>query len=61
MVGSSPINTRKSSEREISRLASLKLVAGMPVETFIQTTPRTVTSYLIGPLRDQMMRAFREK
>jgi HlyD family secretion protein len=48
-------------EREISRLAGLKLVAGMPVETFIQTTPRTVTSYLIRPLRDQMMRAFREK
>jgi HlyD family secretion protein len=33
----------------------------MPVETFIQTTPRIVTSYLIRPLRDQMMRAFREK
>jgi HlyD family secretion protein len=48
-------------EREISRLAGLKLVAGMPVETFIQTTPRTVTSYLSRPLRDQMMRAFREK
>src|SRR5262249_5549853 len=33
----------------------------MPVEAFIQTTPRTVTSYLIRPVRDQMMRAFREK
>jgi hypothetical protein len=43
------------------RSQGLKLVAGMPVETFIQTTPRTVTSYLIRPLRDQMMRAFREK
>jgi membrane fusion protein, type I secretion system len=48
-------------EREVSRLAGLKLVAGMPVETFIQTTLRTVMSYLVRPLRDQMMRAFREK
>jgi HlyD family secretion protein len=48
-------------ESEIARLAGLTLVAGMPVETFIQTTPRTVISYLVRPLRDQLLRTFREK
>jgi membrane fusion protein, type I secretion system len=33
----------------------------MPVETFIQTNPRTVVTYLVKPLHDQIMRAFREK
>ena len=46
---------------EIKRLVGLKLVPGMPVENFIQTSSRTVMSYLVKPLRDQIMRAFREK
>jgi HlyD family secretion protein len=46
---------------ETSRLGSVKLVPGMPVECFIQTGDRTVISYLLKPLRDQMMRTFREK
>jgi HlyD family secretion protein len=33
----------------------------MPVEALIQTSPRTVMSYLIKPLHDQLVRAFREK
>jgi HlyD family secretion protein len=33
----------------------------MPVEAFIQTQPRTVVSYLVKPLYDQINRAFREK
>ena len=37
------------------------LVPGMPVESFIQTGERTVISYLIKPIRDQVMRAFRER
>jgi HlyD family secretion protein len=48
-------------ENEISRLGDLKLVAGMPVEAFIQTGERNVISYLVKPLSDQFMRAFREK
>jgi HlyD family secretion protein len=48
-------------EDEISRLGELKLVAGMPVEAFIQTGERNVVSYLMKPLSDQFMRAFREK
>ena len=46
---------------EIARLGDVKLVPGMPVETFIQTGERTVLSYLIKPLHDQLMRSFREK
>ncbi|HMF01472.1 MAG TPA: HlyD family type I secretion periplasmic adaptor subunit, partial [Terriglobia bacterium] len=46
---------------ELSRLGEAKLVPGMPVECFIQTGERTVISFLLKPLRDQMMRTFREK
>jgi membrane fusion protein, type I secretion system len=46
---------------EIERLKGLKIVPGMPVESFIQTSPRTVISYLVKPLHDQISRAFREK
>lgn len=47
------------SEGELSRLEGLTLLAGMPVEAFIQTTPRTVASFLVKPLSDQIERAFR--
>jgi HlyD family secretion protein len=46
---------------EIARLGDVKLIPGMPVEAFVQTGERTVMSYLIKPLQDQFMRAFREK
>ena len=46
-------------EGELSRLAGLQLLAGMPVEAFIQTTPRTVASFLVKPFGDQLARAFR--
>jgi HlyD family secretion protein len=49
------------SDSELARLEGLKLVAGMPVEAFIQTTPRTVASYLVKPMHDQIMKAFRER
>jgi HlyD family secretion protein len=39
----------------------VKLVPGMPVEAFVQTGERTVISYLMKPLSDQVVRAFREK
>lgn len=44
---------------ELARLDGLHLIAGMPVEAFIQTTPRTVASFLVKPLTDQLSRAFR--
>jgi HlyD family secretion protein len=48
-------------DAEIARLGPVKLIAGMPVEAFIQTGQRTVISYLIKPLSDQLMRAWRER
>jgi HlyD family secretion protein len=46
---------------EIARLGDIKLIPGMPVEAFVQTGDRTMMSYLMKPLHDQLMRAFREK
>ena len=46
---------------EIARLGEVKLIPGMPVEAFVQTGDRTMLSYLMKPLHDQFMRAFREK
>jgi HlyD family secretion protein len=46
---------------EVARLGEAKLIPGMPVEAFVQTGDRTLLSYLIKPLKDQLMRAFREK
>jgi HlyD family secretion protein len=46
---------------EVARLGDAKLIPGMPVEAFVQTGDRTLISYLMKPLSDQLMRAFREK
>ena len=48
-------------EQELSKLGNVRVIPGMPVETFIQTSSRTVLSYLIKPLTDQMQRALRER
>src|SRR5208282_2422291 len=49
------------SDDEIKRLGDVKLTPGMPVEAFVETGERTLLSYLIKPLHDQLMRSFREK
>jgi HlyD family secretion protein len=47
---------------EVARLGdNNKLIPGMPVEAFVQTGDRTMLSYLIKPLKDQLMRSFRER
>jgi HlyD family secretion protein len=46
---------------EIARLNDLKLLPGIPVDAFIQTGERTVLSYLTKPLREQIVKAFRER
>lgn len=48
------------SDRELARLGDVKLVPGMPVEAFIRTGDRSVASYFVKPLLDQIERAFRE-
>jgi HlyD family secretion protein len=46
---------------EVAKLGEVRIVPGMPVETFIQTGDRTMISYLTKPLHDNLMRMFREK
>jgi membrane fusion protein, type I secretion system len=46
---------------EMAKLEEHKLIPGMPVEVFIQTTIRTVVSFFIRPFQDQIAKAFREK
>lgn len=47
---------------EVARLGGEnKIIPGMPVEAFVQTGDRTMFSYLMKPLSDQLMRSFREK
>jgi HlyD family secretion protein len=61
-TGQTYYNTRIAMAKgEIARLGEVKLIPGMPVEAFVQTGERSVMSYLIKPLQDQFMRAFREK
>jgi HlyD family secretion protein len=46
---------------ERRRLAGLQLVPGMPAEVFMQTGSRTMMSYLLKPITDQVQRAFVER
>ena len=46
---------------ELAKLGDVKLVPGMPVELFAKTYDRTVMSYFVKPLHDQLARAFRER
>ncbi|MFM2421572.1 MAG: hypothetical protein RL291_102, partial [Pseudomonadota bacterium] len=43
-----------------AKLGNVRLVPGMPVEAFFVTGDRTVLSYLLKPIRDQIERMFRE-
>ncbi len=45
---------------ELSRLGEVKLVPGMPVDAMMTTSDRKVISYLVKPIQDQLVRAFRE-
>lgn len=45
---------------ELAKLKRLKLIPGMPAEVYIKTGQRTLASYLLKPVQDQMQRALRE-
>ncbi|WP_212523772.1 HlyD family type I secretion periplasmic adaptor subunit [Actibacterium sp. MT2.3-13A] len=45
---------------ELEKLGDLKIIPGMPVETFLRTDERTPLAYLIKPLADYFNKAFRE-
>lgn len=47
-------------EGELAKLEGQRLVAGMPVEVFIQTGERTPVNYLLKPITDYFNRAMRE-
>lgn len=49
------------SEDELAKLGVQKLVPGMPADVQIRTDDRTVISYLLKPLEDQLSKAFRER
>jgi HlyD family secretion protein len=46
---------------ELKRLGGLQLISGMPVEVFLQTGSRTMMSYLLKPITDQLQRTFSER
>jgi len=48
-------------EEEHRRLSGLRLVSGMPAEIFVQTGSRTMASFLLKPITDQLRRAFNER
>ncbi|MCF4130156.1 HlyD family type I secretion periplasmic adaptor subunit [Methylobacterium sp. SyP6R] len=48
-------------QSEKDRLGGARLVPGMPVEAFLQIGERSVLSYLVKPLSDQIAKAWREK
>ncbi|KMO42909.1 hemolysin secretion protein D [Methylobacterium tarhaniae] len=48
-------------QAEKDRLGGARLVPGMPVEAFLQIGERSVLSYLVKPLSDQIAKAWREK
>ena len=41
-------------------LSGLQLVPGMPAEVIVRKGDRTLLNYLLGPLEDTVVRAFRE-
>lgn len=49
------------SDEERAKLGDLRLIPGMPTESFIKTSERTVASFLVRPLLEHMNRAFREE
>lgn len=45
----------------LAKLEGAALMPGMPVEVFLVTEPRTAMTYLVKPLTDVVLRAFRER
>ena len=48
-------------EEELARLGAVTIVPGMPVEAFLETSDRSVLSFLVDPLTRHLARAFREE
>ena len=48
------------SAQELARLGDVEILPGLPVEAYLQTGDRSVMSYLLAPMSQQLRRAFRE-
>jgi membrane fusion protein, type I secretion system len=48
-------------KKERRRLGNLQLVSGMPAEVFLETGSRTMMSYILKPISDQLQRTFSER
>jgi HlyD family secretion protein len=46
---------------ESDKLADQRIISGLPAELHLQTQERTILSYLMKPLTDQISRTFRER
>jgi HlyD family secretion protein len=46
---------------EIEKLTEQRITSGLPAEVHLQTRERTILSYLMKPLLDQISRTFRER
>lgn len=46
---------------EIQKLTDQRIISGLPAEMHLQTQQRTILSYLMKPLTDQIARTFRER
>ena len=49
------------SEQELAKLGNKTLIPGMPVEVYLQTGYRSVLSYLVKPMTDQIEHAMKER
>lgn len=59
-TGQSYYRIRVNLERGVAREVKVQLVSGMPVEVFVETGTRSILSYLLKPLNDQLSHAMRE-
>ena len=46
---------------ELEKLSDQRIISGLPAEMHVQTRERTILSYLMKPLTDQIARTFRER
>jgi HlyD family secretion protein len=46
---------------EIEKLVDQRIISGLPAELHLQTRERTILSYMMKPLTDQISRTFRER
>ena len=48
------------SDQELSKIPDVQLLPGMPVEVLMETSERSILSYLIKPIADQLAHALKE-